>query len=118
MVMINWYNSQLLWFIGPIFAILIASTLYVFKHNSISIKKLSNKHHRKLLLPKSSHFRRITKFILLLTSLTAFFIGFIQPQWGKKEQTVTHEGRDILVALDISRSMLAKDISPSRIEFT
>lgn len=53
-----------------------------------------------------------------------FFVGFmflmfalLRPQWDKKEEVVEQEGRDILVALDISRSMLAQDEKPNRLEF-
>ena len=53
----------------------------------------------------------------------AFTVGFIflivalaGPKWGLKESIVKRKGIDIVVALDLSRSMLAQDISPSRID--
>ncbi|MCK4499480.1 VWA domain-containing protein [Candidatus Babeliales bacterium] len=118
MVTTYWHNTHLVGLFIPLFAAIIAGAIYAFKANSQAIKKLAHKKHKTSLFRKSSQFRRIIKFILFAASLSAFFIGFLQPQWGEKEQTITHEGRDILVALDISRSMLAKDISPSRLEFT
>lgn len=41
----------------------------------------------------------------------------LQPQWGKREEIAIQEGRDLLILLDISRSMLAQDLKPSRLEF-
>ena len=49
---------------------------------------------------------------------TAFLLGaFLRPQWGKQEQMVTQEGRDLIIAVDISRSMLAQDVKPNRLNF-
>ena len=47
-----------------------------------------------------------------------FLLGaFLRPQWGKQEQMVTQEGRDLIIAVDISRSMLAQDVKPNRLTF-
>lgn len=43
--------------------------------------------------------------------------ALLRPQWHKQEKTVVQTGRDILIALDISRSMLATDCEPSRLAF-
>ena len=53
----------------------------------------------------------------MVLALFFLFIAMLRPQWNKKEQTVAQEGRDLLVVLDISRSMLAQDLKPNRIEF-
>lgn len=44
-------------------------------------------------------------------------LALMRPQWNKKEQIVMQEGRDLFIALDISGSMLATDMSPNRLEF-
>jgi Ca-activated chloride channel family protein len=41
----------------------------------------------------------------------------LQPQWGDNEELVDQEGRDLFIMLDISRSMLAQDVKPNRLEF-
>jgi len=41
----------------------------------------------------------------------------LRPQWDKREEVVQQEGRDLFVAVDISRSMLAEDYKPNRLEF-
>lgn len=50
-------------------------------------------------------------FFVFLLSLLALS----RPLWGQKEQTVVSRGNDIIIALDVSRSMLAEDIKPSRL---
>ncbi|MGE0481024.1 MAG: VWA domain-containing protein [Phycisphaerae bacterium] len=49
----------------------------------------------------------------VLLAITAAVIG---PRWGEREQKVFRRGVDVMVLLDVSRSMLARDIAPSRIE--
>jgi Ca-activated chloride channel homolog len=54
--------------------------------------------------------------ILLWTSALALALALTRPQWGLLEQTVQQEGLDIVIAVDLSNSMRATDLSPSRIE--
>ncbi len=56
---------------------------------------------------------RLTLIVLCLTTLVAAIIG---PRWGEREQTVMRRGIDVMVLLDVSRSMLARDIAPNRLE--
>src|SRR6185436_988850 len=55
------------------------------------------------------------KAVLLCIAFLFLLLVLLEPQWNKKEQTVEQEGRDLFVALDISRSMLAQDCVPNRI---
>lgn len=57
------------------------------------------------------------KVILFFTGVLFLFISLMQPQWDEKEHVVEQEGRDMLIALDVSRSMLAQDIKPDRLTF-
>jgi Ca-activated chloride channel family protein len=56
---------------------------------------------------------RLVLIVLCLVSLVAAIIG---PRWGEREQTVVRRGIDVMVLLDVSRSMLARDIAPNRLE--
>ena len=51
----------------------------------------------------------VSTFLFLLLALT-------RPQWGYQWEDINQEGVDIIVALDVSRSMLAEDIKPNRLE--
>ena len=51
----------------------------------------------------------VSTFVFLLFALT-------RPQWGYQWEDINQEGVDIIVALDVSRSMLAEDIKPNRLE--
>ena len=53
--------------------------------------------------------------ILFLAGLIFIVIALANPQWGSKEESVKAERSDIYIALDISHSMNARDVAPSRL---
>jgi Ca-activated chloride channel family protein len=61
--------------------------------------------------------KRIAKHIIHFIGLLFLCITLLQPKWNKKEETVKQRGRDLFIALDISRSMLAQDCAPDRLMF-
>jgi Ca-activated chloride channel family protein len=70
------------------------------------------------LLPGLSRSRVITKFILLMIGYGFLIIGIANPQIGSKLVEGERKGIDIMIALDVSNSMLAEDIKPSRLEMS
>ncbi|PLX06974.1 MAG: hypothetical protein C0596_12625 [Marinilabiliales bacterium] len=70
----------------------------------------------KLLIPETSLTRRIWKLVLLCLAIVSMSVGLARPQFGSKLEDVTRQGVEIIVALDVSNSMLAEDIRPNRLE--
>ncbi len=68
------------------------------------------------LMPQVSKYKHGVKFILLIFGLAFLCVGWANPQWGMKKEQVKRKSSDIFVALDVSQSMLAEDIAPSRLE--
>jgi Ca-activated chloride channel family protein len=64
-----------------------------------------------------SNKKNILKVILLIIGTFFIFFSLLSPQWNKKEEKVEQQSRDIFIALDISRSMLAQDFSPNRLKW-
>lgn len=64
-----------------------------------------------------SHMRRIVKTLMLVVAFLCCACAVLMPQWGMREETIQQEMRDVLVMLDISRSMYAQDMKPTRLEF-
>ncbi|HSR50469.1 MAG TPA: VWA domain-containing protein [Acidobacteriota bacterium] len=56
------------------------------------------------------------KAVLLVVSLALLVTALARPQFGTRLETVRREGLDIVIALDVSESMLAEDIAPNRLE--
>ncbi|MBZ9652629.1 VWA domain-containing protein [Psychroflexus montanilacus] len=70
----------------------------------------------KKLAPDQSTFKSNLKFIVLSLAFACFVMALVNPKLGTKMETVKREGVDIVFALDVSKSMLAEDIAPNRLE--
>lgn len=68
------------------------------------------------LSPEKSTFKPILKMVLFLLGLTFIIIGLVNPKMGTKVEKVKRQGIDIVFAVDVSKSMLAEDVAPNRLE--
>ena len=75
--------------------------------NTILIQKLS---------PEKSTFKSVLKISMICLGLAFLIVSLANPKMGTKLETVKRQGVDIVFALDVSKSMLAEDIAPSRLE--
>jgi Ca-activated chloride channel family protein len=80
-----------------------------------AISKLGDAALVSRLMPELSRIRPVIKFILLLTGITALIIALARPQYGSKLEEVRKQGVEVIIALDVSNSMLAEDIQPDRL---
>ncbi len=72
----------------------------------------------KKLSPEKSSFKSTLKMIVLLLGLSGLIMGLINPKIGTKLETVKREGIDVVFAIDVSKSMLAEDVAPNRLDKT
>tara|TARA_B100000768_G_scaffold59070_1_gene57124 strand:+ start:2677 stop:3714 length:1038 start_codon:yes stop_codon:yes gene_type:complete len=70
----------------------------------------------KRLSPDLSFFKSSLKFIVLCLAISFLVVGLINPKIGTKLETIKREGVDIVFAIDVSKSMLAEDVAPNRLE--
>lgn len=68
------------------------------------------------LAPDIARRRRVARDVLRLVTLVACVVGLAGPRWGFHWEEVRREGVDLVVALDTSKSMLAVDVKPNRLE--
>jgi Ca-activated chloride channel family protein len=68
------------------------------------------------LTPDQSRGKRIIKSVLCLLALGCMVVALAGPRWGSHYQEVTQKGVDIVIAMDVSPSMLVEDIKPDRLE--
>ncbi|MFB9055131.1 VWA domain-containing protein [Mariniflexile ostreae] len=81
-------------------------------------KKFADKQLLKRLSPNQSFFKSVLKIIVLCLAFACLAIALVNPKIGSKLETVKREGVDIVFAVDVSKSMLAEDIAPNRLEKT
>jgi Ca-activated chloride channel family protein len=67
-------------------------------------------------MPALSFSRPVIKFLLAMLALAALIFGIARPQFGSKLREIKREGVEIIIALDVSNSMMAEDIQPNRLE--
>ena len=81
-----------------------------------AIKRLGNIDLVKKLIPELSKIRPPLKFILQVSAISFAIIMLARPQFGSKLEEVKRQGVEVILALDVSNSMLADDIQPDRLE--
>lgn len=81
-----------------------------------AIKSFGNPELIETLMPDVSSARPIIKFVLVAFTFTVFIFLLAGPQFGSKLQTVKRKGIEVIIALDVSNSMMANDIKPNRLE--
>lgn len=97
----------------PIFVALFLFYQYWQKQ---AIKKIGDVQLIKRLIPAYSNVRKTLKFSLLMLVIVFLSIAYANPQIGTKKEKIQQKSIDIFIALDVSNSMLARDISPNRLE--
>ena len=109
---ITWAALNNAWyFVFFVIAIALLFTRYRKKQKAIYLLVGSNND----LLKNVSLLKQCGKLTLFATGVLFLCIALLRPQWDKSEETIVQEGRDLYIALDISRSMLATDIKPNRL---
>ena len=68
------------------------------------------------LAPESSWTRPISRLVLQTLALIALVAAILHPRWGEADEIQTSRSIDVMILLDVSRSMLATDIAPNRLE--
>ena len=70
----------------------------------------------KRLTPDRSGYKSTLKLLFFLFGISFLTLGLVNPKIGTKLETIKREGVDIVFAVDVSKSMLAEDIAPNRLE--
>ena len=105
-------------YLYALFGLALFVLVYVFQHWQTK-KKLAlfaDKTMLAAIVPDYSPSRHIAKFSLLALAYTFLVVAIARPQFGIKTIEVQARGIEVVVALDVSNSMLAQDIKPSRLE--
>lgn len=96
--------------------VLIALFYYGLYQKSRRLKRLGDKNLLVQLMPDASHWRPRVKFYLLLTAIILAVFMAAGPQFGTKLQKVKRNGVELMIAVDVSNSMLAQDVTPNRMQ--
>ena len=104
-----------LYFFG-ILPILWVGYLLVLKWKLSAQMRFAHPSLMEKLSPNQSKFKPAFKLLLLTLGISLLILGLVNPKIGTQLETVKREGVDIVFAIDVSKSMLAEDIAPNRLE--
>lgn len=114
LALLRFQNPEILW---ALFIIPVIFALYFF--NNLRKKKILKKFGDieliEKLTPDASKLRPLIKFIIYSLSMALLIIAMARPQSGAEIETDSGQGKQIVIALDVSNSMLADDIKPDRL---
>jgi len=113
--MIHFANPEFLYALLVIPALILIFIL-TYRSKKKSLERFGDKQVIESLMPLVSKRRAGIKFTILLAVLFLVILAVARPQFGSKLKEVTTEGVEIIIALDVSNSMLAEDIKPNRLE--
>ena len=113
--MLRFEDPIYLWML-LIITILVLVRFIVWRKRKRNLRKFGDPSLLKEMMPDVSKYRPTIKFCLLLSVITILIFMIARPQVGSKISHEKREGIEVLIALDISNSMLAQDVIPSRLE--
>ena len=113
--MFRFENPTYLWLL-LIIPILIIIKIMMWYVQRKKLSRIGNPTLLKELMPDVSRFRPWVKFLLLITALSSLILALARPQFGSKISHEKRNGIEAIIALDISNSMLAQDVQPSRLD--
>ena len=113
--MLRFEDPIYLWML-LIIPILVLVRFIVWQKRKRNLRKFGEPSLLKEMMPDVSKYRLTIKFSLLLSAITILIFMIARPQVGSKISHEKREGIEVLIALDISNSMLAQDVIPSRLE--
>lgn len=113
--MLRFEDPIYLWML-LIIPILVLVRFIVWQKRKRNLRKFGDPSLLKEMMPDVSKYRPTIKFCLLLSAITILIFMIARPLVGSKISHEKREGIEVLIALDISNSMLAQDVIPSRLE--
>lgn len=108
-------NPEYFWYLLAL-PVVVAFYIWSYQSRRRALLRFASASLVKRLTPGASLSRQIVRWVLMLVFFVVLTVTLAQPRFGVKMTEVERKGVDIIVALDVSRSMLAQDITPNRID--
>lgn len=112
--MFRFGNPEYLWLFAAL-PLLLALYIFLNIRKRKDVQKLGVLRTLKTMMPDLSLKRSYLKFWLIFAALCVGIVMIARPQFGTKVETVEKEGIELVIAIDVSNSMMAQDVSPNRL---
>jgi Ca-activated chloride channel homolog len=110
------FGSPLFFWLLLCIPVLIGLFILVHQQKQAALRRFASLHMMKRLTPEGIARRQVVKWVLFLAFVMCAVLALVRPRFGVKMEIVERRGVDVIVALDISKSMLAEDVAPNRLE--
>ena len=113
--MIDWRQPVVLWCLAlvPLAAVFF---VWALRRRQEALERFAEARLLPTLAPDRDLRRHRWRAVMLVAILTLVIVALAGPRWGFQWEEVHREGVDVIIALDTSRSMLAEDVKPNRLE--
>ncbi len=108
----NWNNAHLLW----LAALALALSLWAVGWNRRAASRFASPEMFDRLFPGRRVWRMLLSGFLLAASMSLLVVCLIDVRWGNVQREIPQKGIEVMFVLDVSRSMLAEDVTPSRLQ--
>lgn len=108
-------NPEYLWILLAL-PVLAALFFWYWNRRRVALEKFADRELLDHLAPGMNRRLPWTKFSLLLLAIPFLALAMANPQWAAERQEIKRRGIDVVIGLDVSNSMLAEDVQPSRME--
>ncbi|HPI53683.1 MAG TPA: VWA domain-containing protein [Chitinophagaceae bacterium] len=113
--MLRFQHIELFWLFIPVGLLAVIYSWRQFQRNK-TIRLLGDMNLVQSMMPNFNQGRSIFRFSLLMLALFIGVVGLANLQAGSRSEKINRKGIDVMIALDVSKSMLAKDFAPTRLE--
>jgi len=112
----NLGNDNALWLLFVVPAVLIPAYVWCFWRKVQTLHVLASSEMLRKINSGVSLQKQALKAALLVLAFVTIVLALTEPKWNPQPQQIRRQGRDVAILLDTSRSMLAEDIKPNRLE--
>jgi len=112
----NLGNDKALWLLFAAPVVLIPAYAWCFWRKAVALRVLASNEMLRKINSGVSLQKQVLKAALLVLAFVSIVLALTEPKWNPQPQQIRRQGRDVAILLDTSRSMLAEDIKPNRLE--
>ncbi len=112
----NLGNDKALWLLFVVPVVLGPAYVWCFWRKAVALRALASNAMLAKINSTVNLKKQVLKAVLLVAAFVSIVIALTEPKWNPQPQQIRRKGRDVAILLDTSRSMLAEDIAPNRLE--
>jgi Ca-activated chloride channel family protein len=112
----NLGNDKALWLLFAVPLVLLPAYAWCFWRKARVLRILASSEMLRKINSGVSLQKQMLKAVWLVLAFVSIVLALTEPKWNPQPQQIRQQGRDVVILLDTSRSMLAEDIKPNRLE--